>query len=86
MRSKADLIAELKLHLHEVLMSRKEGASHPRLSRAQGFVDGYMRALLESGLATKAELLALVAAERALVNGPATRELTPELPSEIAAA
>jgi hypothetical protein len=44
-----------------------------------------MRALLESGLANKEELLALVAAERASVSGPATREVARE-PSEIAAA
>jgi hypothetical protein len=86
MRSKADLIAELQRHLHEIFVARQEGVSHPRLSRAQGFVDGYMRALLESGQATKAELLALVAAERARVSGPATRTVEIEPASEIAAA
>jgi hypothetical protein len=44
-----------------------------------------MRALLESGQATKEELLHIVAAERAAVNGPATRELLHES-SEIVAA
>src|SRR6185503_14654893 len=61
MRSKADQIAELQRLLHDVFVARREGASHPRFSRAQGFIDGYMRALLESGTATKAELLELVA-------------------------
>jgi hypothetical protein len=86
MRSKADLIAELQRHLRDVFVARQEGATQPRLSRAQGFVDGYMRALLESGQASKAELLALVAAERARVSGPATREIALEAPGEIAAA
>jgi hypothetical protein len=45
-----------------------------------------MRALLESGQATKQELLELVAAERARVSGPATRDVAMESASEIAAA
>ena len=85
MRSKADLIAELSHHLHDVFVARQEGVTHPRLSRAQGFVDGYMRALLESGQATKTELLELVARERALVSGPALREIAIDPASEIAA-
>ena len=86
MRAKADLIAELQHHLHDVFVARQQGASHPRLSRAQGFVDGYMRALLESGQATKVELLELVAEERARVSGPAVREIAMDTASEIAAA
>jgi hypothetical protein len=45
-----------------------------------------MRALLESGHATKQELLELVALERARVSGPATRELAAESAADIAAA
>jgi hypothetical protein len=37
-----------------------------------------MRALLDAGHTTKQELLQLVAAERASVSGPATREVTLE--------
>jgi hypothetical protein len=86
MRSKADLIAELQRLLHDVFVARAEGANYPRLARAHGYVDGYMRALLESGQATKQELLELVARERALVHGPATREISVDTASEIAAA
>ncbi len=86
MRSKSDLVAELQRHLREAFVSRHEGVSHPRLSRAQGFVDGYMCVLLESGMCTKAELLALVTAERARASGPATREVALDPASEIAAA
>jgi hypothetical protein len=44
-----------------------------------------MRALLEQGLASKSELLALVAEERARIGGPATRELRHTDVSEAAA-
>jgi hypothetical protein len=86
MRSKADLIAELQLLLHDVFVARQKGENYPRLARAHGYVDGYMRALLESGQATKQELLELVAAERSRVSGPATREVAMESAAEIAAA
>ena len=85
-QKKADLIAELQGLLHDVFVARIKGESHPRLSRAQGYVDGYMRVLLESGQATQKELLELVAAERARVSGPATREIAGESASEIVAA
>jgi len=83
---KAALITELQGLLHDAFVARAKGESHPRLARAQGYIDGYMRALLESGQATQQELLALVAAERARVSGPATREIAHEAASEIAAA
>ena len=84
--SKADMLAELRRLLHDVFVAHTEGANHARLARAHGYVDGYMRALLESGQATKQELLELVALERAKVNGPATREICAESAAEIAAA
>ena len=84
-QKKADL-TELQRLLHDAFVARQRGESHPRLARAQGYVDGYMRALLESGQATKQELLELVAAERARVSGPATREMALDSASEIAAA
>jgi hypothetical protein len=70
--SKAEMLSELRKMLHDVFVARATGASHPKMTRAHGYVDGYMRALLESGAATKDELLALVAEERAVVSGPAT--------------
>ena len=86
MRSKSDQLAELKRLLHDLFVARADGANYPRLARAHGYVDGYMRALLESGQAQKSELLALVATERSRVNGPSTREIAVETASEIAAA
>ena len=46
------------------------GAGGARLARAHGYVDGYMRAMLDLGVATKSELLAVVAAERERFAGP----------------
>jgi hypothetical protein len=86
MRAKADVIAELQALLHELFVARSEGVSYPRIARAHGYVDGLMRGLIESGLVTKAELLTLVAAERARVSGPATREVGSEEEAEGVAA
>ncbi len=70
--AKPELVRELVKALDELLVLMNRGASFPQLSRAQGFVDGYMAALLSSKQATQKELLALVAEARARVNGPAT--------------
>lgn len=86
MRSKAEMLAELRGMLHEMFEARAGGVLHPRIARTQGYVDGYMRALLDAGHATKQELLEMVATERARVSGPATRELAAEAAAEIAAA
>ena len=84
--SKAEMLAELRRLLHDIFVARAEGAHYNRLARAHGYVDGFMRALLESGQCTKQELLEIVAMERAAVSGPATREIGGEASSEIAAA
>jgi hypothetical protein len=84
--SKVDMLAELRRLLHDVFTARAEGANYNRLARAHGYVDGYMRALLESGECSKQELLELVARERTLVSGPATREVADSSAAEIAAA
>ncbi len=76
--SKSEMLEELKKMLHDVFVARAVGTSHPRMARAHGYVDGYMRALLESGRADKQELLSLVAEQRALVYGPATTVLSIE--------
>jgi hypothetical protein len=50
--------------LDEVMKARFDGAAYARLSRAHGYADGYMRALLDAGLIDKRELLALVGETR----------------------
>jgi hypothetical protein len=86
MRAKAEMMSELKRMLNDLFVARSDGASYQRLARAHGYVDGYMRALLDGGQATKAELLELVALQRSAVSGPATREVAIDSATEIAAA
>lgn len=86
MRSRTQALSELRGMLHDLFVARADGVHTPRMARTQGYVDGYMRALIESGHATKAELLEIVALERTRVGGPATRELALETAAEIAAA
>jgi hypothetical protein len=73
MESKDEVLEELRTMFRNVLAASEAGGSHARLSRARGNVDGYMRALLDLGIATREELLELIAAERARVHGPAVR-------------
>jgi hypothetical protein len=70
--------AELRALVRESLTLQNQGATYSKLSRAQGAVDGYMRALLDAGLATNKDLLRLVSDERARINGPSTTSLVPE--------
>lgn len=75
MVSKALMLDNLRTMLRDVFRLRSDGVTYARLARAHGYVDGYMRALLEANVADKAELLALVAEEREAVDGPAMRSL-----------
>ena len=75
MRTKAEMLADLRVMLTDVFVAKAAGEQYGRLARAHGYVDGYMRALLETGTVTKAELLELVAAEREKASGPAMRVL-----------
>ncbi|HZO12523.1 MAG TPA: hypothetical protein VFB62_04675 [Polyangiaceae bacterium] len=72
MKSRAQMLSELRQMLHDVFVARERGTAHPQMARVHGYVDGYMRALLDCGLATKEELLVMVAEERTTVSGPAT--------------
>jgi hypothetical protein len=77
MRSKAEMLDGLRTMLRDVFAARDAGTSHPRLARAHGYVDGYMRALLDCGVTDRHELLAIVADQRASAYGPATAQLAP---------
>lgn len=76
--TKPESVAQLRKALREMLVLRSQGSTFPKLSKAQGFVDGYMRALLDGRLATQQELLSIVAEERALANGPACADQSPD--------
>ena len=75
MQTKDEALDELRTLFRSVLTASAAGEQHSssgaRLLRARGCVDGYMRALLDLGIATRAELLELVAAERERAHGPA---------------
>lgn len=46
-----------------------------RASRAQGYADGYMAALLATGKINQREMLAIVAEERTRAAGPAVQRV-----------
>jgi hypothetical protein len=74
-KSKAEMLETLRKLLRDALRLRREGAAYARMARANGYVDGYMRVLLESGLAEYKELLEVVGDERRRFDGPAAAEL-----------
>ena len=73
--NKIEMLDNLRAMLRDVFRLRSDGVAYARLARAHGYVDGYMRVLLETGIADKQELLALVAEERVKSDGPATVSL-----------
>jgi hypothetical protein len=73
MSTRVDVISGLRTMLRGMLAASTAGAEGARLARAHGYVDGYMRALLDLGAATRSELLELVASERERQHGPAVR-------------
>ena len=86
MRTKADMLNELKVMLYDALLAKTRGVTYPRLARAHGYVDGYMKALIDAGIATNQELLSLVSEARTTVDGPAVAEAVAQVSdSEVAA-
>ena len=73
MRTKSEVLGDLRNMLRDIFVAKSNGETHARLARAHGYVDGYMRALIETGLADKQELVEIVAAERERSSGPAMR-------------
>ncbi len=86
MRTKGEVLSELQTMLRDLLAAAAGGVGRARIARAHGYVDGYMRALLDLGIAEQAELLQLVAAERERASGPAVRVLDPSAGDDAAAA
>jgi hypothetical protein len=72
------MVSDLKTMLRDMFAASASGASGARLARAHGYVDGYMRAMLDLGVATRSELLAVVQAERERFAGPAVRVVDPD--------
>jgi hypothetical protein len=78
MRTHVEMISELRTMLRDMLAASASGTGGVRLARAHGYVDGYMRAMLDQGVATRAELLAIVGTEREHFAGPALRVMDPD--------
>jgi hypothetical protein len=72
------LIQTLRGLLGDAFALHHQGAAGARLGRTYGAADGYMRALVELGVATQKELAIVVAEERTRALGPATRTLAAE--------
>jgi hypothetical protein len=73
--SKDALIVELRRLLADAFDNQRRGAQHARIGRAYGYIDGYMRVMIDTGIATDTELLAVVAEARVKHAGPATANL-----------
>jgi hypothetical protein len=64
MSIKGQTKSRLRTIVHELFDARYEGAGAGRIYRAQGMADGYMRALIDLGIAKETELLALIDEEQ----------------------
>lgn len=67
------LLGNLRGMLRSLFVVREQGVSHARIARAHGYTDGFMKALVQAGIASERELLGIVQEERRKVAGPATR-------------
>ena len=72
--------------LNDAFTLQQKGALGARIGRAYGMVDGYMRALVELGLASQKELGLVVAEERTKRLGPASTSVAAEPASDTLAA
>jgi hypothetical protein len=74
--NKQGLLAQVRALVAEVTRTRFEGGAYAKMMRAQGYADGYMRALQDAGLVDRNELLRAVGNGRVEVVGAPTAELT----------
>jgi hypothetical protein len=61
------VLKHLRSLLRDVFVASQRDVAQARLARAHGYADGYMKALLQTGVVTQRELLAVVAEEQAAV-------------------
>ena len=74
-----ELLDRVRHLVAEVTRARFDGGLHAKLTQAQGYADGYMRALLDAGLVDQAELLEVIGAARRDVvsEGPGVARTAP---------
>lgn len=77
--SKTEMVATLRTLIRRALELNGEGAGCLSLGRAQGYVDGYLRALVDAGILSSKEALGVVSAERVARSGPATQCLSADI-------
>ncbi len=75
--SKEELLERVCELVRQVTAARFEGTRYDKLARVHGYADGYMRALMDAGLADRDTLLTAVSEARREViadDGSGTRE------------
>jgi hypothetical protein len=77
-KSQSELHAVLKGLLRDSMRLHAEGATGSRLGQADGYVDGFIRGLVEAGLSDHATILSVIRDTRREFAGPATRALEPD--------
>jgi hypothetical protein len=85
MKGRPELISDLRAMLADVFAAKAAGEAYGRLARAHGYVDGYMRALIELGAMTKDELVEIVSSERERSNADVEVVDEPDDMAEVAA-
>jgi hypothetical protein len=75
---KARLVRTLKELVLETCRMRNEGVAYAKLAHCQGYADGYMKLLVDSGILTQSQLLDIVIDVRRGVDGPATQSSVPQ--------
>jgi hypothetical protein len=84
-KSKNELLDSLRRMVRAALRLRSDGSGYAQMARTNGTIDGYMRVLLESGIAEPKELLAIVAEERSAAYGPSLQHVEGDALSVLAA-
>jgi hypothetical protein len=77
-KSQAELHEILRSLLRDSMRLHAAGAAGAHLGRADGYVDGFVRALVEAGLSDHKALLEVVRGVRREVGGPATSTVEPD--------
>jgi hypothetical protein len=80
-KTQSELHDVLRSLLRDSMRLHADGAMGPRLAKADGYVDGFIRALVEAGLSDHKVILAIVRDVRRELGGPATRSLEGDSPT-----
>lgn len=75
---KDEVLLEIRRMLRELFQQHQKGGATAARARAHGYLDGYMRGLLEAGVFSQQELLAVVREQRERSSGPGVGRLQPE--------